>query len=452
MRGRILVVDDQDAVRFGVRAFLESRGFEVAEAATQREALERLQAQPFAAAVVDHHLPDGNALALLAGLREAHLRLPVVILTAYGSIDLAVEAIREGAEHFLTKPVELSALEVILERALENQRNRQKTMAGKAGGLRRPLDPFVGSSRGIRELRAQAAKVVDSESPLLIQGETGSGKGVLAAWLHARGPRAEEAFVDLNCAGLSRELVESELFGHVKGAFTGAAFHKAGLLEAAHRGTVFLDEIGDLEVGVQPKLLKVLEEKRFRRLGDVKDRAVDIRLISATHWDLSLLVERRTFRSDLYYRLAAIPLVIPPLRERLDDLPQLVATVLERLRPELGRGEVELTSEAMKALAAYRWPGNLRELRNVLERAILLAEGAVVDARDLRFAPGVAAGEAIDTRLTLEQMERRLIERVLAEEGGRVARVAERLGVPRSTLYQKLKRFGIRFPESGQPS
>ncbi len=452
MRARILLVDDQDAIRFGIRGYLEAKGYEVAEAATQREALEKLAAQPFAAAVVDHHLPDGNALELLAALKEAHLRLPVVILTAYGSIDLAVAAIREGAEHFLTKPVELSALEVLLERVLENQRNRQKTLAGRAGGLRRPLDPFVGTSRGIRELRAQAAKVVDSESPLLIQGETGSGKGVLAAWLHAHGPRADEAFVDLNCAGLSRELLESELFGHVKGAFTGAAFHKAGLFEAAHRGSVFLDEIGDLELGVQPKLLKVLEEKRFRRLGDVKDRSVDIRLISATHWDLFAQVEQRTFRGDLYYRLAAIPLAIPPLRERLEDLPQLVADILERLRLELGRGEVELTAEAMKALATYRWPGNLRELRNVLERAILLAEGEVVDAGDLRFAQVATATEGFDTRLTLEQMERRLIERVLTEEGGRVARAAERLDVPRSTLYQKLKRFGIGFPESGQSS
>jgi DNA-binding NtrC family response regulator len=447
--GRILLVDDEPGVRFGLRSFLTDRGYEADEAGTVAEALERLLALPYAAAVVDYRLPDGTALDLLLGLKQAHQRVPVVILTAFGSIDLAVHAIQEGAEHFLTKPVELPTLAVILERAIENQRNRQKQAAGQATASRRPLDPFVGESPAIRELALLAAKVVGSDSPLLIQGETGSGKGVLAAWLHAKGPRGEEPFVDLNCAGLARELVESELFGHVKGAFTGAAATKVGLLEVAHRGTVFLDEIGDLDLAVQPKLLKVLEEKRFRRVGDVRDRTVDIRLISATHRDLAALVRERSFRSDLYFRLAAIPLVIPPLRERLEDLPVLVEGLLERLRAELGRGEVELRPGAVAALAEYPWPGNLRELRNVLERAILLSEGPSVDRQDLRFGPaGAVAAEPMESRLTLEELERRHIERVLAEERGRVASAAKRLGVARSSLYDRLKRLGIRLSDS----
>ncbi len=444
MKPRLLLVDDQDAVRFGMADFLGQRGYEVVEAASLAQASEALQQHSFAAAVLDYFLPDGNALALLAELKESPNRLPVVILTAHGSIDLAVAAIREGAEHFLTKPVELATLAVILERAIESQRNRQKTIAVLTSPLKRPLDPFIGTSPAILELKAQAHRLMASESPILIQGETGSGKGVLAHWLHRHGPRGEEAFVDLNCAGLSRELLESELFGHAKGAFTGAASAKPGLLEAAHRGTVFLDEIADLDLTVQPKLLKVLEDKRFRRLGDVRDRTVDIRLVSASHWDLGELVRRRVFRSDLYYRLAAIPLVIPPLRQRTEDLPVVVEAVLERLRSELGRTEAELTPEGLNALAAYSWPGNLRELRNVLERAILLAEGPRLGPRDLRFLPLEGPRSvAIDSQLTLEEMERQLIEQVLNEETWRVPRAAARLKVPRSTLYEKIKRYGL---------
>lgn len=449
-RNRVLIVDDEEAIRFSVRAFLETEGYQVDEAGTVAQALERLTTDPPDAAVVDYRLPDGDALEILSALREAHLRVPIIMLTAYASIELAVQAIQDGAEHLLTKPVDLESLEVILGRVLENQRNRQKQMAGRAGRARLSVDPFVGRSPGIRALEAQARKVVESESPILIQGETGTGKGVLASWLHAHGPRADEAFVDLNCAGLSRELLESELFGHVRGSFTGATSNKAGLLEVAHRGSVFLDEIGDLDLAVQPKLLKVLEEKRYRRLGDVRDRSVDIRLISASHWDLAMRVQQEKFRSDLYYRIAAIPLTIPPLRERLEDLPALVELLLERLGAELGRGTVSLAPGAMGALEEYSWPGNIRELRNVLERAILLSEGGTVGRQDLQFQPaaGGRRAAAVDTRLTLKEMEQRMIAQALAEEGGRVPKAAQRLGIPRSSLYQKLKKYGIRLSES----
>jgi DNA-binding NtrC family response regulator len=440
-RNRILIVDDEEGVRFGIRSFLEASGYEVDEAPTLAAALERMAALPPDLAVVDYRLPDGTALALLAALAEAHLAVPVIMLTAYASIELAVEAMREGAEHFLTKPVELPTLAVVIERVLENQRNRAKQLAGRTGWAAREPDPFAGSSRAVRLLAAQAAKVVASDSPILIRGETGTGKGVLARWLHDHGPRAEEALVDLNCAGLSRELLESELFGHARGAFTGASANKPGLLEVAHRGTVFLDEIGDLDPAVQPKLLKVIEEKRFRRLGDVRDRSVDVRLVSATHWDLAGRVKEGSFRSDLYYRVAAIPLVLPALRERLEDLPALVEVLLERLRQELGRPEVRLTAEAMEALAGYPWPGNLRELRNVLERAILLAEGPSIGRRDLRF--DLAAGAAVGSPETLREVEVEAIRRALETEGGRVSRAASRLGIPRSSLYQKMKRYGL---------
>jgi transcriptional regulator with PAS, ATPase and Fis domain len=272
---------------------------------------------------------------------------------------------------------------------------------------------------------------------VLIQGESGTGKGVLAAWLHYNGPRAEEAFVDLNCAGFSRELLETELFGHEKGAFTGAAASKAGLLEVAHQGTVFLDEIGDMDPSAQAKLLKVLEEKRFRRLGDVRERQVNVRLIAATHRDLRRLVREGRFREDLYYRINTIPLVIPPLRERKEDIPILARDFLELFAS--GR-KLRLAPDAEKALQTYSWPGNIRELRNVLERASLLSDSDVIRRGDLRLEAVVMPSDGdADVNLTLAEVERRHIERVLVAVNGHVERAAVALNIPRSTLYQKIK-------------
>jgi transcriptional regulator with PAS, ATPase and Fis domain len=305
------------------------------------------------------------------------------------------------------------------------------------------VDPFLGESAAMRQLADDARRFLTSDSPVLIRGETGSGKGVLASWLHQNGPRSEEAFVDLNCATLSKDLLESELFGYEKGAFTGAVAAKQGLLDVAHRGTLFLDEIGDVDAAVQPKLLKVLEEKRYRRLGDVRDRQVDVRLIAATHQDLGRLVREGRFRSDLYYRVSTIPLVVPPLRERPEDLPLIAQRLLDDLGGDLARGAVTLSAEALAALRTYSWPGNVRELRNVLERAVLLSEDRVLSRRDLRFEPGAAEDAVSELGLTLDELERRHIERVLQAEQGRVEAAARRLGIPRSSLYQKIKRMGL---------
>jgi DNA-binding NtrC family response regulator len=292
-RNKILVVDDEAGIRFGIRDFLESSGYEVEEADSCQAAVEIFQTVRPDAAIIDYLLADGNALELLPRLKGTYPEIPLVILTAYGSIDLAVQAVKEGADQFLTKPVQLPALLVMLQRLLEEQCNRQKQIASKSRQAHADIDPFLGSSAAIRQLTEDARKVLASESPILIRGETGTGKGVLARWLHDHGSRSEDAFVDLNCAGLSREFLETELFGHAKGAFTGAVTSKTGLLEVAHGGTVFLDELGDMDLQIQPKLLKVLEEKRFRRLGEVRDRRVDIRLIVSTHSPcLSLLCGR----------------------------------------------------------------------------------------------------------------------------------------------------------------
>jgi DNA-binding NtrC family response regulator len=446
--GKILVVDDEEGVRFGIRNFLLSHGFEVEEAASCRDAEEKVRASPPDIAIVDYRLPDGNALDLLASLKSVDPELPITILTAHASIDLAVRAMKEGAEHFLTKPVELPALLTIVQRIFEHRRGRRRELAGRARDARAFVDPFQGTSRSIRALAEQAGKVVGTESPILIQGETGSGKGVLARWLHLNGPRADEPFVDLNCGGLSREFLETELFGHEKGAFTGAVAGKIGLLEVADRGTVFLDEIGDMDLHVQRKLLKVLEEKRFRRLGNVSNRQVDVRLISATHQDLTKLIREKAFRSDLYFRISAIPLSVPPLRQRVGDIPILARSLLHRIALELGRGDVELSADAEAALGTYSWPGNIREMRNVLERALLLADGDRLTAEQLRFEFSASTdGPTEDARLTLAEVEHRHIERVLAEEDGNVAAAAHRLGIPKSSLYQRIKKHQVAIPK-----
>ena len=461
MSGRVLLVDDEPTVRFGVREFLRAKGYEVAEADSCASAEEVFRNAPPDAAVLDHNLPDGTALDLLPRLRRIDSSVPLAVLTGHGSIDLAVEAIKQGAEQFLTKPVELPALLVLLERMVKRHRTEKTRLAEATLRTKSQRDPFLGTSRVIRALAEDARLVVGADRPVLIQGETGSGKGVLARWLHENGPRADEPFVDLNCAGLATELVESELFGHERGAFTGAVGTKPGLLELAHRGTVFLDEIGDLSLQVQPRLLKVLEESRFRRVGSVRDRQVDIRLLSATHQDLLRAAREHRFRTDLLYRINTITLWIPPLRERSEDLPLLAEELLRGITAEMGRHGLELGADAIDALTRYPWPGNVRELRNVLERAVLLCRTDRIGAADLRFEAGLAAAATTlpaepepapgtppaGDSLTLQEVERRHIEAVLRAESGHVGRAAARLGIPRSSLYQKVAKLGLHVPK-----
>ena len=443
-RNKVLVVDDESGVRFGIRDFLEQHGYEIDEADSCQDAQHLFRTSRPDIVIADYMLPDGTALDLLPRLKEIDSGIPLLVLTAHGSIDLAVRAIKEGAEQFLTKPLELPTLLVILQRLLQKQRNHNKQLASKSRQVRQAIDPFIGTSPAIRALADQAKKLLSTESPVLILGETGTGKGVLARWLHDNSPRAEEAFVDLNCAGLSRELLETELFGHEKGAFTSATASKQGLFEVAHRGTIFLDEVGDVDLQIQPKLLKVLEEKRFRRVGDVRDRQVDVRLIAATHQDLGVLVREKRFRDDLYFRISTIPLSFPALRERIEDIPTMAQYLLDKVAADLGRGELHLDQSCIQALQAYSWPGNIRELRNVIERAVLLSDQKHITLKDLHFDGHAQVGTPfLDTRLTLVELEKQHIERVLNEERGRVERAAKRLGIPRSSLYQKIKKHQI---------
>ena len=443
-RNRILIVDDEPGVRFGIRDFLEQHNYQMEEAGSCQEAWRVFSASRPDIVIADYMLPDGTALDLLPRLKEVDAEIPLLILTGHGSIDLAVRAIKEGAEQFLTKPIELATLHVILQRLLEKQRSHHKQLASKSRQIRQTIDPFIGTSSAIRTLADQARKFLTTESPVLILGETGSGKGILARWLHENSPRADEAFVDLNCAGLSRELLETELFGHEKGAFTSATASKQGLFEVAHRGTIFLDEVGDVDLQIQPKLLKVLEDKRFRRVGDVRDRQVDVRLIAATHQDVIQLVREKKFRDDLYFRISTIPLSFPPLRERIEDIPVLARYLLDKVSVDLGRGGIQLNDDCVKALQAYAWPGNVRELRNVIERAVLLSDQKTIGLKDLNFDGHANVGSPpYDSGLTLNELEKRHIQRILEEERGRVEKAAKRLGIPRSSLYQKIKRYQI---------
>jgi DNA-binding NtrC family response regulator len=444
-KAKVLVVDDDPVIRFALRDFLEQHGHRVVESETCAQAEARYRSEAFDAVTLDYALPDGTALDLLPRLKAIDPGVPVIVLTGHGSIDLAVRAIQLGAEQFLLKPLDLPGLLPVLERALENQRNRRIQVASASRDQpRRSPDLFLGPSEAIRRLEAQAARAAAADSPILITGETGTGKSELARWLHRHSARGQEPLLELNCGGFTREFLETELFGHEKGAFTGAVAAKIGLLEAANRGTVFLDEIGDMDLQIQPRLLKALEEKRFRRLGEVQDRKVDFRMIAATHQDLEELVRTRAFRADLFYRVSAVQLQTPALAERVADIPLLAQYLLDRLTRDWGREPVVLAAAALALLQRHAWPGNIRELRNVLERALLGAQGTVLEAPDLDFASSPRR-QQIDpsSRLTLKELERMHIGRVLAEEGGRVDRAALRLAVPRSTLYQKIKVYGL---------
>jgi DNA-binding NtrC family response regulator len=355
-----------------------------------------------------------------------------------GTPILLLPATREASGEEIAAPIR----DILLrsERVLASRPERRRR------GDRRhaPPDPFLGESDAIRDLRKEAEKALESESPVLIEGETGTGKGVLAEWLHHRGPRMAAPFVDLNCAGFSRELLESELFGHERGSFTGAVSSKSGLLEVAEGGTLFLDEIGDMEPSIQAKLLKVIEERRFRRIGETRERIADVRIITATHHDLSQLVREGRFREDLYYRIRVLSLHVPALRERAIDIPILSRAVIRMLARLLGRPEPVLSAEAARVLSIGPWPGNLRELRNALERAMLAAREGPIEAAHIVSLTSEMAPRPVpeESSGTLRDVERTYIERVLEQESN-VERAAQRLGIPRSTLYQKLRSLGI---------
>jgi DNA-binding NtrC family response regulator len=437
----VLLVEDDEILRMGMSAQLVARGFRVIEAGSREAAMQSLGERPDVV-VSDLRLPDGEAIELMASVKALHPTLPVVIMTGHGTIDLAVRAVKLGAEDFLTKPIDADRLATLVQRVIKGGRP-----ARSGPRLRAARPEFRPRSEAMLRLEEQIERLRDATCSVLLLGETGTGKSVLARRIHGIGARREGPFVDVNCPGLAKDLVESELFGHERGAFTGAHASRAGLFEAADGGTLFLDEVGDIDLHVQPKLLKALEEKRFRRMGDTRERTVDVRLIAATHHDLMASVSAGRFRADLYYRINTVTVTVPPLRDRREDIIPLA----EYLLAELGEPGTQLEESARQVLLSHPWLGNLREMRNVIERVLVHQRGATVRAEDLSFdrpsEPSLRVQPAARDRGSvrrLSDIEREQIELALDEVGGRVEAAAQRLGIPRSTLYQRIREMGIR--------
>ncbi|RMF86005.1 MAG: sigma-54-dependent Fis family transcriptional regulator, partial [Nitrospinota bacterium] len=436
MKPRILLVDDEQATRFGFFHYLSRVGYDIHGVSSLAEAQEALSTHRWDGVILDLILPDGHGLDWIPQVREIYPDLPLIVITGRGDIPLAVEAMQRGADHFLTKPVNLAELDIFLRKNLElgNLRRYRSTQQR----LQKEERCYFGESAAIQRVKELATLAAQNDAPVLLLGETGTGKGVLARWIHAQSPRHAAPFVEVNCAALKGDLLASELFGHVRGAFTGAVQERQGLIEVAEGGTLFLDEIGDMGEELQAQVLTVLEEKRYRRLGESRERRAEFRLLCATHRDLQQEVKQGRFRQDLYFRLHVFPISLPPLRERPEDLPGLVRHLLTTL----GAPSSEVSPPVMALLQSYPWPGNIRELRNVLERALLLARGQPLTPDHFPGLPQPSpdtgsAGEYSD----LDRLEARHIQQVLQRYGGDTREAARALGISRATLYRKLKKF-----------
>ena len=445
---KILIVDDDKATREGLALAL-GRDHAVLTAADAEAALRALTDNAVDLVLTDLRMPGRDGLSLLRDIIASHPGLPVILLSAYGSVESAVEAMRDGAVDFLTKPVNLDHLELVVRRALRQknlERQNARLRAQLAG--RSALDRIIGSSEAMLAVRERIEQVAPTPATVLIQGPSGTGKELVARALHALSPRADKPFVAVHCAALAPSLLESELFGHVKGAFTGATEDRKGRFEIADGGTLFLDEISEIDLATQVKLLRVLETRTVEPVGSATPVPVDIRLVAATNRDLRAWVEAGKFREDLYFRLNVVDINLPPLRERQGDLPLLCDAFVREFNPQLGRSILGIAPDAMAALAAYPWPGNVRELRNAIERMMVLAhsdhltlEDVPRNIREGRAAPAAPAPEA--PAAPAEPEEATLIRRALFETHGNRTAAAKRLGIPLRTLYRRIKTYGL---------
>src|SRR5574341_64711 len=442
-KARVLVVDDEEIVRESLTDWLAEEGCAVEAVPDGASALRRVGEEAWAVLLVDLKMPGIDGLQVLAEARKLQPDATVVIMTAYASVDTAVQAMKLGAYDYLVKPFEPEELSHMVRKILDQQALRRENIAlRKALKQQYRFHDLVSKSPRMQAVFEVARSAAASHSTVLLLGESGTGKELLARAIHAESPRAEGPFVVVSCAALTETLLEGELFGHEKGAFTGATATRRGKVELAHGGTLLLDEIGDISPKLQLDLLRLLEQHEFRRVGGTEVIRVDARVIAATNRDLRQAVADGRFREDLFYRLDVIPILLPPLRERTEDIPLLVDHFLEQLRAETGKPVEGVTREALGALMARPWPGNVRELRNVLERGVVLAQGPYITADDLELldTPAPPGEEPI----SLREAERRHIETVLARCGGNVTRAARALGIDRVTLHRKIEKYGIR--------
>ncbi|MFN7964177.1 MAG: sigma-54 dependent transcriptional regulator [Acidobacteriota bacterium] len=444
-RGRILVLDDDRALLRMTSEFLRSIGHDVEEVSTLEQARMRVKARPYDVVLTDLVLDRGTGLELLKDVRDAEMRCEVIIMTGHGGVDAAIEAIKGGAYDFVTKPVSLARLQIDVDKALEKVR-LQDDLRELSRDSRTRFGGLTGMSSTMRSLFALLDRVSAADSNVLLLGESGTGKDVAARAIHDASPRRNGPFVAVHCGALPAELLESELFGHVRGSFTSADRDRKGLFLAANGGTIFLDELGTAPLSVQVKLLRVLQERVVRPVGSESASPVDVRVVAATNADLDVEIAAGRFRQDLYYRLATFVVELPPLRDRREDLPVLVAELMERIATRTGR-RVTLSAGALGRLVAYDWPGNIRELEHVLEQATILAHGTTVRSEDLALAtPGPA-----EKIMTLEELESGHIRRVIGICAGNKQRAARMLGIPRASLYRKLERYGIEEPRLKAP-
>lgn len=449
MKGRVLIADDEKNMRWVLSQALEAEGYEVFEAADGKEALTAVAEHEPEVVILDHKMPAPDGMEVLRRLRSKGHRFPVIMLTAHGNVQTAVEAMKAGANEYLTKPFDLDELKLSIEKAL-----KVEALAAEVDRLREELERdwdvegIVAVDPAMLELLSSVEKVAPTGATVMVYGESGTGKELVARALHRLSPRASKPFISISAGALPETLLESELFGYEKGAFTGAMTAKPGRFEMANGGTLFLDEIGDISAAVQVKLLRVLQERTFERLGGTRSIEVDVRVVAATNRDLQQLIAGGTFREDLFYRLNVVPLTIPPLRKRPADIPALVAHFLDKF----GAGSRTISSQAMEALVAYQWPGNVRELENTVERITILSHGEVIEADDLpaevRAGVGIVdAGSRCfvlpEAGIDLEETELDLIRQALERAGASTPKAAKLLGLTTKTLEARMERYGL---------
>ncbi len=444
----ILIVDDEPGVRSSLSGVLRDEGFDVETAASGEECLDRVACSTFDMVVLDVWLPGIDGLMTLQRLRERKIDAQVVMISGHGNIESAVRAIKMGAFDFVEKPLSLEKTVLVVRNAL-----RQRDLETENRVLRARVDRqhvMVGESYAMRQLREQVEMAAPTNGRVLVYGENGTGKELVARTVHQLSRRRIGPFVEVNCAAIPEELIESELFGHVKGAFTGAVAEKPGRFEQANGGTIFLDEIGDMSLKTQAKVLRVLQEQVMERVGGTQSIKVDVRVLAATNKELPAEIREGRFREDLFFRLNVIPIFVPPLREREDDIPLLADHFMALMAVEYGRRPKRMASEAVARLQHYAWPGNVRELRNVIERLMIMVPGDTITAQDLAFLghdgvrqPVSVEGGSLPLADARERFERDYILQALAAQNGNISRTADVLGVERSNLYKKMKAFGI---------
>jgi putative PEP-CTERM system response regulator len=454
----VLLVEDKDSLRAMLRHALEANGHTVLESRDEPEALQQLRDHRPAVVLTDLKLPTGDGFGVLRAAKEIDPELHVIVMTAYASIEDAVNAMKQGATDFLAKPVDPEHLQLMVARAIAQRRMATENVLLKEElAERRGAPRVVGEDPKLRLVSQQLQRAAATDATVLLEGESGTGKELFARGLHALSPRSDGPFVAINCAAIPETLLETELFGHEKGAFTGASVRKPGRFELAHRGTLFLDEIGDLPHPLQAKILRALEEKAFERVGGTQTLRVDVRVVAATHRNLKARVAERQFREDLYFRLSVFPIKIPPLRDRSGDIVILARHFVERFCRDLNKPTLRLSPDAIDALREYPWPGNVRELQNCIERAVILCEGDTIHPRNLSLSapltapPAASPWEQIDLsgsmaeviRRTVAEVERRKLEQAMTDAGGNKARAAELVDMNPKLFAQKLRDYGL---------